>query len=169
MRLLFLLLMMLTLTSCGFHPRGELPLAQPLHNLYLESRDPYGQLAHNLQQYLKASSVHLTDSPTKADTVLVITKEEMGQQLLGVAGTQQTRQYSLSITVAFQITSPTGLVLVPQQAVTESRTIPILANQTLAGSNEANNIYSQMRQAIAYDIMNRLASQDVTTMLVKKP
>lgn len=167
-RLIAAILLALTLASCGFQPRGETSLALPLQTLYLESSDPYGELAMNLKQYLKASHVKIVAAPKEASTVLEIISEQTGQQLLSVGGTQQTRQYNLTLTVQFQITHPNGAVLVPPQTVAEARTIPILANQTLAGSNEATNLYRKMRQAIVYDIMNRISSKDVTMLVTKK-
>lgn len=166
--LIISLLVFLSLTSCGFQPRGNWPLAAPLHNLYLQSNEPYGQLTHNLRQFLRASGVHLAKTPQEASTVLEILNETTGQQLLTVSGTQQTRQYNLILTVTFQVTNPQGAPLYATQAVSEVRTIPISSNQILGGSNEANNLYSQMRQAIVFDIMNLLSSQNMTNA-VNKP
>ncbi|MHB1949222.1 MAG: LPS-assembly lipoprotein LptE [Gammaproteobacteria bacterium] len=170
LRLVISLLLLIGLTSCGFHLRGEIPLAAPLHNLYLQTADPYGQLARNLKQYLKFSNVHLTATPQEASVIFAILKEDTGQQLLSVGGTQQTRQYNLILTVVFQLTDPKGNVLLPPQTITETRTIPIQSNQILAGSNEASNLYRQMRQGAVYDIMNLLSSQSVTdAVMIKKP
>lgn len=146
-----------------------MPLPPVLYNVYLQTPDPYGQLAHNIQQYLKSSGVHLADSPQHANAVIVILSENQNEQLLSVGGTQQTRQYNLILTVTFLVTAPDGRALIPLQALNETRTIPIQANQVLGGSNEANNLYRQMRQAIVYDMMNRLASQNIATQLMKKP
>ena len=49
--------------------------------------------------------------------------------------------------------------------MTETRALTIQADQILASSNEANNLYQQMRQAIVYDIMSRIASHDVTALI----
>lgn len=165
---LIFLLMLVGLTACGFQPRGVMPLAPPLHHLYLQTADPYGQLSRNIKQYLKASNVQLANSALTAETVLDIQKEETTQQLLSVGGTQQTRQYNLILTVQFQVTDPKGIVLIPSQAVSESCTIPIQANQILAGSNEANTLFQRMRQAIVFDIMIRLSSTDASNLLMKK-
>ena len=62
MRYFFIFMLMLAITSCGFHMRGPMPLAPPLHQLYLQTPDPYGELARNLRLYLKASGVHLTEN-----------------------------------------------------------------------------------------------------------
>lgn len=165
----WVVVILLNLVGCGFHPRGQLPLAPPLHNVYLKICDPYGQLARNLRQYLKVSCVHIANCPENADIVLEIISEQTTQQLLSVGGTQQTRQYNLILTVTFQLLNSTGCVLLPPTSVSETRTIPILANQVLAGSNEANNLLRRMRLAIVYDIMLRLSSQYVTCRVMNPP
>jgi LPS-assembly lipoprotein len=157
----FLLSMTCLLSSCGFHLRGAVTLAQPLKTLYLRSQDPYGELSRNLKQNLKISGVHMVTSPEQATTILEIIHEEPSHQLLSVGGTQQTRQYNLILTVVFQITDNQGKILVPSQTVSESQALTVQANQELGGSNEENNLYRQMRRAIVYDIMNRLASDDI--------
>ena len=118
---------------------------------------------------MKISDVRLVDKIEEASTVLVILSESTTQQLLSLSGTQQTRQYNLILSVTFQVNDPQGKVLVSPQVVTETRTLTIKADQILAGSNEANTLYSQMRQAIIYDIMSRLSSKDITSLLNTKP
>lgn len=159
------MLLMLSLTSCGFHLRGEMPLAQPLHNLYVQSTDPYGILMRNLQQSLKMSNVHLTDKPTDATTILSITHDDTDQQLLSVSGTQQTRQYKLIVTVVFEVTDNLGRSIIGPQALAESRIITVQSNQILGSSSEANLYFQQMRRALASAIMYRLSSQEITTSI----
>ncbi|MEO8400757.1 MAG: LPS assembly lipoprotein LptE [Gammaproteobacteria bacterium] len=165
---IILLFIFFSLTSCGFHLRGVTTLSQPLQKLYLKTENPYGQLARNLRDYLNQSGIQVTDSPENATTVLQILSENQTQQLLSVSGTQQTRQYALTLVVTFQITDPHGVVLVPPQTLSEGRTFTTLSDQILAGSNEQNTMYQQMRRAIVYDIMNRLSSRDITTLLTNQ-
>ena len=169
MRLCLLIFLLLSLASCGFHLRGQTPLAEPLHSLYLKSKDPYGQLARNLRQYLKMSGVVLASDPHDANTILEIISETESQQLQSVSGTQQTRQYNLVLTVTFQVTDSSGRVLVPTQSLSESRPLTILSNQILGGSNEQANLYQQMRLTMVFDIMNRLSSHEITHLLNAKP
>jgi LPS-assembly lipoprotein len=167
MRAFFIFILLFTITSCGFHVRGSMPLAPPLHQLYLQTSDPYGDLAHNLRQYLKASGVHLTEKEEEATAILHIISEVKGQQLLGISGTQQVQQYNLTLTVTFSVSNPQGKTWLQEDVVSETRTLTIQADQILASSNEANNLYQQMEQAIVYDIMSRLASQDVTALIME--
>jgi len=167
MKKILIFFILISLTSCGYHLRGAVQLAPPLQNLYLKTPDPYGSLARNLKQYLKFAGVHLTQEISEATTVLVILGETTSQQLLGISGTQQTRQYNLILTVTFNVTRPNGNPLIPPQTLSQSRTLTIKADQILAGSNEASILYQQMRQAILYDMLSRLASKDITALLLK--
>lgn len=157
------------LSSCGFHLRGTEPLAPPLHHLYLETKEPYGHLARLLKQSLKQSGALVTDAPQEATAVLTILSERQTQHLLGVGGTQQTRVYALTLTVAYQLTLPSGIVILPKQEATETRTITIQASQILGGSNEESNSYQQMYRAILFTIMRRLGSNEVTNAFLHQP
>jgi LPS-assembly lipoprotein len=157
---------MALLPSCGFHLQGELKLAPPLKRLYLQIPDPYGNLAHNLIANLKMSRVQLVSSPAEASTILVILRDETAQDLLSTSGTQQTRQYNLRVIVTFDITDVAGHSLTGPQTLSEARTITIQSNQVLGSSNEVNSFYEQMRRSLAYGIMNRIASKEITKAII---
>jgi len=163
--LILIWLTAICLSSCGFQLRGSTPLSPPLKKLYIKTADPYGQLTHYLRDYLKTSGVDLTDTPQEALTVLHIISETQNQQLLSVSGSQQIRQYNLSLAVTFEITNPKGVILMPPLTLTENRLFTTLSDQILGGTNEQNILYQQMRLAIVYDIMNRLSSREVTKLL----
>ncbi|MCD6039559.1 MAG: lptE [Gammaproteobacteria bacterium] len=170
MRNYYLIILFFFLTSCGFHPRGPTVLSPPLQNLYLQTNDPYGQLTHNLQLYLKMAGVHLAKTQETSTSVLEILSENTSEQLLNISGTQATRQYNLILTVTYQITDNHGNILTSIQTATETRPLTINANQMLSGSNQAVSLYQQMRQAIVYDIMSRLASREISMILtISKP
>lgn len=150
------------LAACSFHLQGRKQLAPELHRLYLQAPDPYGQLARSLTQYLKMSNVQLVSCREEAITTLAILRDDTSQELLSVSGTQQTRQYNLRVTVVFDVLDRNGLSIIGPQMLTETRTITIQSNQVLGSSNEANLFYQQMRRTLAYSILNRLASREVT-------
>lgn len=166
---LSVLFLSLMLAGCGFHLRGPVLLAPPLKNLYIQSADPYSQLVLNLKQSLTLSGVSFATRPDEATTVLEILRDETSDQLSSVGTTQQTRQYTLTLIVTMQITTPSGKVLVPPTTMSKFQTITIQSNQVLGGSNEESNLYQQMRRDIIYSMMNWLSSQNVTSILMKSP
>lgn len=152
------------LVSCGFHLRGDMPLAPPLHKMYLQTKDPYGVLASNLESSLKMSGVQLTTAD-EANVSLVILSDDTTQELLSVGGTQQTRQYKLSVFVTFEVEDHNGNIILAPQTLSDSRVITIQSNQILGSSNEAVLYFQQMRRTLAIAIMYRLSSQDVTKLV----
>jgi len=160
-----ILLLTCLLTACGFHLRGDLPLATPLHSLYIQSNDPYGTLVKELEQSLKMSRVTLVENESEAKTVFVLLKDATAQDLLSVSGTQQTRQYRLSVTVVFEIKDHSGRTIVPPQTLAESRVITVQSNQILGSSNEANLYFQQMRRTLASSILYRLSSREISQMV----
>ncbi len=167
LKILLLSLLIPLLTACGFHLQRTPPLAMPLHRLYLQTPDPYGTLAQSLQQLLLAANVTLVNNPSQATTILHIEQNNQSEILLSVNATQQTRQYNLHTVVLFSVTNAQGQEIVPTQAATEDKPITIQASQVLGGSNQVDSYYEQMQRNIAVDILNRLASTDVSVMLTK--
>jgi LPS-assembly lipoprotein len=155
----------LLLFGCGFHLQGETSLAPPLHRMFLQTPDPYGSLARTLHQYLKMSHVEVTNSPSEAETVLEILSDTQTQNFVTVGGTQQTRQYNLVTTVIFQVTDSRGRILLGPQTLTETRGMTVQMNQILGTSNEATMLYQQMHLTLAYNLMNRLSSREVTQII----
>ncbi len=153
------------LTSCGFHLRGTTPLAPQLQQVYLKTPNPYSDFSNNLRQYLKMSGVYLTKTQQMATVVLSILSENSVQQLLGVNGSQQTRQYQLTYSITFQLTTPNDVTITQPEIISESRTLPINSGAVLAGSNQAAALYQQMRRAVVFDVINRLSSQEITYKL----
>lgn len=163
---LFFLLCLLQF-GCGFHPQGIVPLAPPLHRLYIQTSDPYSELVRSIKLSLKMSAVQIVDSPSAANTILVIQQDTVGEEMLSVGTTLQTRQYILRATVVFEIQDNLGRILVPPGTLVETRTITVQSNQVLGTTNEMNLFFKQMRRALAYALMNRIASNDITDILNK--
>jgi LPS-assembly lipoprotein len=150
------------LCACGFQLQGKTRLAGPLHRVYIQASDKYGHLVRYLEQYLKMSDAIVVNTPAEASTIFSIMKDEATQELISVSSTQQTRQYNLKVTVIFQITDNKGRILVSPQTISENRVITVQASQILGSDNQTNMIYQQMRRMIAYAIMVRIASNQVT-------
>jgi len=166
-KLLFIFLgtILLSLSGCGFHLQGAMKLAPPFQKLYLQTNDPYGQLSRKLQQYLKMSNVQMVTNPNDAQVILVILQDDTLKNLLSVNGTQQTRSYNIEVRVTFAVTDNKGRILILPQALTESRVITVQSNQVLGSSNEASLLYQHMRNSLAYAIMNRLASKEISRLI----
>ena len=155
------------LVACGIHPRGEKQFAPILHRLYLQTEDPYGQLARSLEQLFAVSHIQFVNTPQQASAILNILKITDAQTLISVDSTQQTRQYTLTTTILFSLTDPAGRLLLPPETLSESRSFTMQSSQILGTSNEAALFYQLMHRALAYAIINRLSSTQVTQQLMR--
>lgn len=164
---ILLLSALLGLNGCHFHLQGDYALAPEMHQLYLQTNDPYGVLTRSLQQYFKMSHVNLVKTPEMANVHLNILSDTTSQDLISVSGTQQTRQYKMQVAVTIELIDNKGQTILVPQTFIESRIITVQSNQTLGSSNEANLAFQQMRQSLAHAIINRLASHEVSRKLAE--
>lgn len=162
MRHFFAMCCLLSLAACGFHPQGQRQVATQLHHVYLQTDDPYGRLARSLKQELKIADIHTTESADDANVILNTLGESTNQELISVSGTQQTRQYRLSVEVSFELTDNKGAPILEKQTLSEYRIITLQSNQILGSANEAQLFYEQMRMKLAHAILNRITSPEVT-------
>lgn len=164
MRAALLSLMLLLLTSCGFQFQGIVQLDPGLRQISLQVPDAYGQLARSLTQLLALAHVQVVNN-ADAPLVLHVLKDDAAQRLLSVSSTQQTRQYSLEVTIVYELTDNKGKLILPPQTIAEARSLTIQSDQILGASNEANLFYQQMRHSLARSIMIRLASPEVAKLI----
>ncbi len=154
------------LAGCtSFHLRGTAELPTPLKKLYLKTSQPYSPLSNAFKEYCQYSKIPLVKNEKDATAILVILNENTAQQLVAISNTQQTRQYNLSLAVSFQVISPEGNVLVPDATVSETRAVTLNASQLLSGSNQEEDLYEKMRQAIVVDVVRQLTSTDTFKQL----
>jgi LPS-assembly lipoprotein len=166
-RFIFIISLFALLSACGFHLQGQKEFPAALQSIYIQTPDRYSYLVHVLKQYFKMSHVKVVDTIDEARSIMVILRDDTAQQLLGVSGTQQTRQYNLKVYVTFEITDRNGRVLLPAQAFDDSRTITIQSNQILGTSNEALLYYQQIRRSLVTKIMDKLSSKEVSEQLTR--
>jgi len=156
----------LFITGCsGFHLRSPIHLSPALQKPYLETASPYSPLSHALLEAFRLSGATPVDTPRNASIIFAILGDQRTQTLLSVSSTQSSRQYRLSLIVTYQLISPKGKLLTGPETVTESRVLTMASDQILSSSNEINTLYHQIRIAVVHDIMNRLASHEISDIL----
>lgn len=148
------------LTGCGFHLRGNVSLNPHIKKIFLQTENPYGQLARHLRNAFNTSGITVTKTAQDADIILVILNEQQSEQQTNVSATQQTRQYTLISSINFTAQSPTHKTIIAPQTVSETRTVTTQSNTTLASSNEVTTLYQQMQAALVFDIMSRLTAHN---------
>ena len=155
---LTILLTLLILTSCGFHLRGHISIPPELKTLYLQSNTPYGDFEQTLRANLRSYNITLTDTAVKAPLTLAILNTAW-QQTPGAFSTNlTTRQYTLTLTVSYQVLAHDGTVVIPTNSVTANTAFTIDSSQLLSSTDLGQQYHDNLQQDAASRLMSQLTS-----------
>lgn len=150
---LLLLLLLLSISACGFHLRGSVQLPPTLSELALLDATPATDIAPELSRGLRGAGVRLDAS---APMRLQIRSEEYGKRVLSVDASGRAQEYGLSYTVRFSLRTADGELWLPETSVTLSRDLRFDASAVLATEGEERLLRAEMRQEAVLQILRRL-------------
>jgi LPS-assembly lipoprotein len=158
MRLLFTLLLLLSLTACGFHLRGSVKLPPELATINVQDARPATDIAPALRNALKSAGTQVSDS---AAMVLQLTAEQYGKRVLSVDSAGRAQEYGLSYTVHFLLKGvgaegENETLWLAEQAVTQTRDLRFDAAAVLGTESEEAQLKAEMRQDAVLQILQRL-------------
>ncbi len=160
LRPLSLLLLLVLLAGCGFHPRGQMTrldgLPQPLA---LTGIQPYSDLGLVLREELRAAGVALTDDAQQAAGVLQISDTRSASRVLSLDSRNRAAEYELTESLRFSLHRPGQGPVVPPQRVRVIRSLYKPADQVLGRSREEQALRESMRRELAQKMIRRLAAQ----------
>ncbi len=145
--------------GCGFHLRGAVQL--PFPSLYVQVPNS-SQVGHELKRALRASDVPLTDSPKEADATLAILSELRERHILSLGGQGRVREYQLRYRLAYQVTSPKGVVTPPTE-IALKRDISFNDTEALAKESEEAILYRDMQLDAVQQLLRRLQATKIAS------
>jgi LPS-assembly lipoprotein len=155
-RSLFVTLLAVLLTGCGFQLRGYEPLPDQLKVLYLQTDSPYSAFTKQLKVFLTSAKVTIVDRPQAAPVTLQILSDNTAQTLTSTGASGQTNTYTLTYTVVYQLLARNGEVIQSPQTVSTMRNYSVTSNQVLGDTNVQNTLLGQMRRDVIYLMLNRM-------------
>lgn len=164
LKILGLIILLLTCTSCGFHLQHE-KFSFPGATIYLQTNNPYSNLAQALKRELRANNITVTTTPPTQGLILTILSDTNTQTLISSSNTQQTNQYNLQVNVIFNLSTHNQTPIIGPESLIEIRTLTVQASQVLGSSTESLLLYPAMRSAIAHAIIQRITSPQVTKLI----
>ena len=172
MRQLSTLLLLLTLTACGFHLRGSVELPPELAAINVQDAKPTTDIAPSLRSALKSSGIQVSDS---APMLLQLKAEQYGKRVLSVDSSGRAQEYGLSYTVRFLLKGvgaegEKDAMWLAEQTVTQTRDLRFDANAVLGTASEEAQLKAEMRRDAVSKILRRLqqAKPPATKMPVEK-
>lgn len=158
MKKIWLLLIFVCLSACGFHLRGQIDIPNWLTNVAIIATDKDKQLSLLIKSQLERYNITVNDDPAQAKYWLIINGSEVHQQVVSIGASTNSRQYQLVMTVAFTIQSPKGDIVKPTKKIMVSRQLTVNNDRILGSNEEEELLVNEMRKDAVIQILNRLKS-----------
>lgn len=151
----FVLLMSLLLTACGFHLRGH--AGMPFTSLYLSAASPGTPLISDLRRSLESNGVKLVNSAAQAEVILSIESEVLDKQILSLSGGGLVNEFQLYYRVSLRAHDNQQQDWIPAEVMEIRRDYFYNDTQILAKEQEEAMLVNSMRTDMVQQIIRRLS------------
>lgn len=155
-RCFLLLILLVTLTACGFQLRGEqvLPFAA-----IAVSGDAASPLTAQLRQAVAAvPRTRLAVTPAASDAELQIVRVSQDRIITALSAAGRVREYELRLQVTYRLVDKQRDELIPTSEILLFRLLPYDESQVLSKGEEEALLYRDMLNDAVAQIMRRIAA-----------
>jgi len=145
------------LSACGFRLVGHAPLPKQLEMTYVDAQDRQTDFAQGLRKALLTAGAQVTDDGAKATAVVHLLQDVVTPRVLAVSSENLPREYEITYTVRFSVSSGTKDLLPPQE-VSLSRDYSFDEHVLLAKNNEEAILRGALARDLVDVVMRRLRS-----------
>ena len=150
----FLLLFTVTLSACGFHPRGgNIALPLELKQIYLEGGSP--ALREQFFQQLRNASSELVESRDKASLVIKLVDEQFQRRGVSLSERGKTNEYELIYRLEYELTTPKDEILLARQPLEIRRDYYNDQQAILARDNEEGVLRAEMTKQTVQNLLGQ--------------
>lgn len=149
---LTLALLLLSLSACGFTPRGTASLA--FHNLYMQGAKL--TINKDLVKSLKVNGVEIVTDAEKAELFLETLSESSTQNILSLSGDGRVREFQLVYKASYRIRDAANPLWNAVQTIENKRDFSYDDTQLLAKQFEEERLLNDMKSDTVRSIMRSL-------------
>ncbi len=151
----FTTLLVLAITSCGWHLRGIEPLAEELQALHLDAGEPDGEFSLALQRSLAASGVRLIKTREEAPIILEVSPAQNRRRTISTTDIGKAAEYYLSTSIEYRVLNAAGeIILGPERLETEK--VYVFDRLNVASTYEEEQLLrSEMRRDLVAQLIRR--------------
>ncbi len=154
-----LLILLLTLSACGFQPRGAtIDLSSLPSPLFISGIERHSDIHRELRKQLQRSGIALAKSARDSALLLRISDHKAETRLLSLDSLNRAIEYELEETVRMAVYDRAGRELIAPQQIRTLRISFSPPEGILGSGREAELLRDAMRAEIAQRITNRLAT-----------
>jgi LPS-assembly lipoprotein len=149
-------LVALLVAGCGFHLRGEMPGTAESKTLFLTGLSNRTSFYGDLVQVLGYSGGILAAAPAKAGAVVNVTLARHERRALTLSGQGRANTFDLTFRVIYDVRSPKGDILVPQQEMEVRRDYFNDQSSPLGQQEEEALMRNEMEKEAAQTLLRRV-------------
>ncbi len=150
----FILLIMLIISGCGFHLRGDIILPALYERVYVVDKG-YSDVGKSLSRALENVGSKIVSSPEAATAVVTVLSRGTQRRALNVGG-NRVREFELQLDITFVVQDREGVQLADQQTISVVRNFQNDPNNVLAKDNEEQIIRREMMQPAIIQVLRRM-------------
>lgn len=153
--------LLLLLSGCGFHLRGDIAWPTPLKKIYIQQLPQDRRLNRELNHQLLAVGADVVPAAMDAPVTLKILSANFNQQANTLNTIAQVQTFNLIYTIWYQLTTASGAIITAPQQATASGSFTSSANQVLVDQNQEQVLQGQLINAAVIDLLTMLSSPQV--------
>lgn len=150
----FLLCVVLFLTACGYHLRGELDLPDNMKTVYIDGASD--GLRNQFKAAMLNSQVKVVNAKADAGTLIKVSDEETAKRALSLGSSGYANQYGLEYRFVYEVQDGKGKIIVPSQPVEIRREYFNNQQLILGKDNEEIVIQNEMYQQAVRTMINQI-------------
>ena len=104
------------LSACGFQLRGAYTLPEAMQSTYIEHQVS-ADLIRSLKISLKASDVNVSETKSTDAAILKLFNEQKSKRTVSVDAKGRAREYTLSYSLGFSLSSAQNKSIIPEQSI----------------------------------------------------
>jgi len=156
MRPALLLVLAMSLTACGFHLRGNIPLTGEVKNMYLNA--PEGSFKNELESILSRAGAELLSSPAGADVVLLVSEANTTRTIGTLDELGKANSYNLQFNATYVLKDAEGRAIRPLKSLVESRRYNFDPANVVEVESEEAELQESMEQDVSLRIVRQLST-----------
>ncbi len=156
MRSALLLILAVSISACGFHLRGNIPLSDGVKNMFVSA--PEGPFKDQLEKVLAKAGAELSATEAAADTILVVTRANTRRTVGTLDERGKANSYNLRFRVDYSLLDPVGNNIRPSTTLVESRRYDFDPETVVETEAEEAELQENMEQDLSLRIVRQLST-----------
>lgn len=136
--------MLLSLTACGFHLRGNIDLQDVFKSVFIKNNGPKTELIMRIERALVDQGAVIVDDLDDASVQLNLGPETSGRRVLSVNAEAKVKEYELFTHFTYSAVAVAGEFKLPKRTITVTRGYQYDANNVVGKSSEEATIRDEM-------------------------